>query len=185
MLLTKFDHDFGMLVRAHLVGLGLETVANSSQSFNYTHTERKAVIEKSLKQIYDIIGVTDTPDIKTLANSIYSNYQGLSYRYFPELRKPYDLKGSINSVGESCISIAEIIDERDWTKRRTIYARPLKFKSFGRSVSSDNLSALLQFFTLRPVFDLNILKRQLEETLKLLYTNENRFEIELHVFYGD
>ena len=76
--MQKFDHDFGMLVRAHLVGLGLETVANSSQSFNYTHTERKAVIEKSLKDIYDIIGVSDTPYVKELAKSIYENYQCLS-----------------------------------------------------------------------------------------------------------
>lgn len=181
----KFDHDFGMLVRLRLLSLGLENLPESSHSYDYTHTERKAVIEKSLNDIYNIIGVQLAPDVKELANTIYQNYQGLSYRFFPKLKTPYDLVGSTNSIGESCISKYEIVDERDWTRRRTIYVQPLKCKSFGRSVSSDNIQALLAFFSTRPVFDLDILKRQIEETMKMLYNPENKFDIKLHVFYGD
>ena len=181
----NFDHDFGMRVSAHLVSLGLETVHNKSNCFNYTHTERKAVIEKSLKEIYDIIGVSDTPYVKELAKSIYENYQCLSYRYFPVLAKNYDLKGSINSIGDSMFTTIEIVDERDWTRKRTIYVQPIKCKSYGRSITLENIRLLLNFFTKRPVFDLDILKKQIEETLKLLYDDEHKFEIQLNVFFGD
>lgn len=181
----KFDHDFGILVRSKLIELGLENVSNGSTSYNYTHAERKAVIENSLKKIYDMVGVVDTPFIKELAKQVYDNYQGMSYRNFPKLRKTYDLEGSINSIGDSVISSTTIVDERDWTRRRVIYVQPIICKSYGRSVSSENIQLLLDFFASRPVFNLNILKSQIEETIKLLYEEEHKFQIKLNVFYGD
>lgn len=183
--MKEFDHDFGILVRSKLIELGLENISNQSESFNYTHSERKAVIENSLKKIYDMVGVAETPFIKDLAKQVYDNYQGMSYRNFPKLRKTYDLEGSINSIGDSVISSTTIVDERDWTRRRVIYVQPIICKSHGRSVASENIQLLLDFFSQRPVFNLDILKRQIEETMKLLYTKEHNFQIKLNVFYGD
>lgn len=179
----EVDPDFGLIVRAKLIELGLEDISNQAQSYNYTHSERKAAIEHSLKTIYDMCGVADTPFIKNLAESIYGNYQGMSYRFFPKLKKPYIIEGSINSICESVKCFAQIVDERDWTKTRQIMLTPFHVKSRHASIDIDNIQLLLNFFTSRPVTDLEVLEKQIETALSLLYAPENEAEFEFLIEY--
>lgn len=180
----QYDHDFGILVRSKLIELGLEKVQDKSSNYNYTDFERILVIKNNLESIYEIMG-SSNPFVLQLAENIYERNFGMSYKYFPKLKSTYDLKGSINSIGDSITLSVEIIDESNWVDKKTVYLKPIKCVSQGRSISLDNLEMLLKFFTSRPVTDLNIVKRQIEETMKLLYLPENNFEIDLHIFYYD
>lgn len=179
------DHDFGLLVREKLISLGLDKVHNHSSSYNYTHRERKAVIENNLKSIYDMIGSSDNSLLKELSENIYKSYQGMSYRNFPKLKTPRKINGTINGIDKSVTFKVQVIDQGNWNIIDNVTMRLTECESHNYEVSSLNIQLLLDYFASRPVFDLEILARQVEESMKLLYKEESNFKIKAHIFYSD
>lgn len=166
-----YDSELGTNIRAHLISKGIETPI-TNDTYTLTEKERITQIERNLEHINSIMGIDH--NTKILAENLYNDYYGQSYKKFP--RNIYGFNKDKSLSSNYLIHSSFYKCSSTWQKK-SIYLVLEWNNSLISNDDSQFIVNVIEFFLHRPYEEIKF-KSCLKETIKFLYDSDIEISIE-------